>query len=224
MQIEGRNIGLKNDEGDVLFDDIGFSFKTGEFSIIATDDTQKAVAFSMLATGRLRKYEGTLSIVSDDGEKCQSILGLRQIRQMTAVPFVPKIGEPDEFLTAWRVLKEEFLFAGKAASRAYILDYMSKVTGLDTSELKSVRIKDLTTTARVRIFAELATMRPGVSFIFVTLPERCGGLPHEWLRELKELQDDENAIILYSTKMAVYVLDEDFYDLDDGMRFHKGAA
>jgi hypothetical protein len=224
MQIEGRNIGLKSDEGDVLFNDIGFSFKTGEFSIIATDDTQKAVAFSMLATGRLRKYEGTLSIVSDDGEKRQSILGLRQIRQMTAVPFVPKIGEPDEFLKAWRVLKEEFLFAGRAVSRAYILDYMSKVTGLGTNELKSARIKDLTETAHIRIFTELAAMRPGVSFIFVTLPERYGGLPHEWLRELKELQSDENAIILLTTKMAVQLLGEDYYDLDDGMRFHEGAA
>jgi hypothetical protein len=224
MQIKGEHISVRSDEGDVLLEDIGFSFKTGEFSIIATDDTQKAVAFSMLATGRLREYKGTLSIVSDDGEECQSILGLRQIRHMTAVPFVPKIGEPDEFLKAWRVLKEEFLFAGKSVSRTDILNYMSTVTGRDVNELKSARIRDLTKASRVKIFTELAAMRPGVNFIFVTLPERHGGLPHEWFEDLKELQSDENAIILLTTKMTVQLLKESYYDLDDGMRFHEGAA
>jgi hypothetical protein len=217
MWIEGKNLTVKNDEGDILFDDISFSFGTGEFAILATDDTQKAVAFSMLATGRLRKYEGTVSIISDDGAERGSIFGLRDIRKMTAVPFVPVIGEPDEFLKAWQVLKEEFLFTGRAVSREYALDYMAGVIGVEAGDLKSLRVKDLTISSRVKMFTGLAAMRPGVKFIFVTLPERYGGLPDEWFHTIRETQTEDNAVILITTKLVAELLGESYYDLDRGM-------
>jgi hypothetical protein len=218
MRIEGRNLSVKTDDGDILFDDISFSFGTGEFVMLATDDTQKAVTFSMLATGRFRKYEGTVSIVSDDGTERKSIFGLRDIRNMTAVPFVPIIGEPNEFLKAWRVLKEEFLFAGKVVSREFVLDYMREAMDGETRDLKSLRIKDLTISSRIKIFTGLAAMRPGVKFIFVTLPERYGGLPGEWLETIRNTQRDDNAVILLTTKLVAELTGESYYDLDRGMK------
>jgi hypothetical protein len=224
MWIAGRNLTVKNDEGDTLFDDISFSFGTGEFAMLATDDTQKAVTFSMLATGRLRKYKGIVSIISDDGAERKSIFGLRDIRKMTAVPFVPVIGEPDEFLKAWQVLKEEFLFAGKSVSRRFALDYMAGVIGGEARDMKSLRVKDLTIASRMKIFTGLAAMRPGVKFIFVTLPERYGGLPDEWVGTLKEAQTEDNAVVLITTKLVAGLLGEPYYDLDRGMELcgHAG--
>jgi hypothetical protein len=234
MWIKGENLSVRSDEGDFLFEDISFSFGAGEFVLIATDDAQKAVAFSMLASGRLRKYKGVLSIVSGEGKERTSLFGLRDIRAATAVPFVPGIGEPDEFLKAWRVLKEEFLFAGKKVSRSFILDYLAGVMageGDDAADgegsgaardAASLRIKDLKHTSRIRIFIELAAMRPRVRFIFVTLPDRYGGLPREWFGKIREAQTEDNAVILITSKMVAELLREHYgeryYDLDLGMK------
>jgi hypothetical protein len=222
MRIEGKNLSVRSDEGDILFDGIDFSFETGEFTILATDDAEKAAAFSMLATGRLRKYGGLLSIVPSHGKERHSILGLREIRGMTAVPFVPKIGEPDDFLKAWRVLQEEFLFAGREVSRAYVLDYMANAMDGENMDLVKAKIKDLKHISRIKMFTELAAMRPNVRFIFVTMPERYGGLPDEWFDKIKDVQTEDNAVILITSKMAAELLrarfGERYYDLDDGMK------
>jgi hypothetical protein len=238
MWIKGENLNVKSDEGDILFEDISFSFETGEFVLIATDDAQKAVAFSMLASGRLRKYGGVLSIVTDEGKERARLFGLRDIRAVTAVPFVPGIGEPDEFLKAWRVLKEEFLFAGQKVSRSFILDYLAETMGDESDgaaeggddvtagagagKPASLRIKDLKHTSRIKLFTELAAMRPHVRFIFVTLPDRYGGLPQEWLGKIKESQTEDNAVILITSKTVAELLrehyQERYYDLDRGMK------
>jgi hypothetical protein len=49
MEIEGKNLSAKSDDGEVFFSAIDFAFKTGTLNIIATDDKQKAVTFCMLA-------------------------------------------------------------------------------------------------------------------------------------------------------------------------------
>jgi hypothetical protein len=202
----------------------------------------------------LRKYKGVLSIVSGEGVERASLFGLRDIRGMTAVPFVPGIGEPDEFLKAWRVLKEEFLFAGKRVSRSFVLDYLAEVmngegddgagddgadddgaaggigaAGGGTLEVASLRIKDLKHTSRIKIFTELAAMRPRVRFIFVTLPERYGGLPQEWFGKIREVQTEDNTVILITSKTVAELLREhyreSYYDLDRGMeRCGDGGA
>jgi hypothetical protein len=236
--LKGEHISVKNDEGDTLFGDMNFSFVTGEFSLLATDDAQKAVTFSMLASGRLRRYEGVLSIGTGEGEGRTGLFGLRDIRAVTAVPFVPGIGEPDEFLKAWRVLKEEFLFAGKRVSRSFVLDYLAEainseggdaadgedgaVIGVGPRDAASLRIKDLKHITRIKIFTELAAMRPRVRFIFVTLPDRYGGLPQEWFESVRGAQTEDNAIILITSKTVAELLREDYreryYDLDRGMK------
>jgi hypothetical protein len=219
----------------MLFEDVGFSFETGESAILATDDAQKAVAFSLLASGRLRKYRGVLSIVTDEGRERTSLFGLRDIRGVTAVPFVPKIGEPDEFLKAWKVLQEEFLFAGKRVSRSFVLDYLAGAmdgedadAGGGTRKAGSLRIKDLKHTTRIKIFTELAAMRPHVRFIFVTLPERYGGLPEEWFGKVMEAQTEDNAVILITSKTAAERIREhyrkSYYDLDRGMKLRESGG
>ncbi|MDR1432143.1 MAG: hypothetical protein LBI99_08480 [Propionibacteriaceae bacterium] len=221
MQIEGKNLSVKNDEGDVLFDNMSFLFRTGEFTILATDDTQKAVTFAMLASGRLRKYTGSLSASEELGTAAEAAFNLRELRNMTAVPFVPVIGEPDEFLKAWRVLKEEFLFAGENVSRESVLEYMGSVMGVGPAGLASLRLKSVPGPVRIKMFTELAAMRPGVRFVFVTHPERYAGLPNEWFAAIKEIQHGDNAVILLTTKVVAEFLNEGYYDLDDSMKYRE---
>jgi hypothetical protein len=218
MQIKGRNIGVKGDDGEVFFNGIDFSFKTGELGIVATDNTQRAVAFSMLASGRLRHYDGVVSLNLGDGKQRESVFALYEIRQATAVPDMPKIGEPDGFLKLWRVLKEEFLFANKNVSKKDILDFITRETDDQFPNPANLKVKDLPNAMRLKIFTKLAAMRPNVKFIFVTLPEKYGGLPNVWFKEVKKLQTKDNAIILITSKVVVEVLKQDYYDLDDGMR------
>jgi hypothetical protein len=221
MRIAGESISVKGSGGEVFFNSVDFSLATGKLSIMATDDRQKAVAFSMLASGRLRNYDGTISLNSGDGQKRQSLFALCEIRKATAVPYVPKIGEPEEFLKLWRVLKEEFLFAGKNVSKKDILGFIARETDNQFPNPAGLKVKDLPNTMRLKIFTKLAAMRPNVKFIFVTLPEKYGGLPNVWLKEIKKLQTTDNAIVLITSKVVVEVLNQDYYDLDDGMRLCK---
>ncbi|MDR1032615.1 MAG: hypothetical protein LBL84_01235 [Candidatus Nomurabacteria bacterium] len=223
MRIVGKNVSVRSG-GEVFFDSIGFSFTTGELSIVATDDRQKAVAFSMLVSGRLRNHDGTISLNSSDGQKRQSLIALYEIRKVTAVPYVPKIGEPDEFLKLWRVLKEEFLFADKNVSKKDILDFIAQETDGQFPNPAGLRVKDLPNAMRLKVFTKLAAMRPDVKFIFVTLPEKYGGLPNVWFNEVKKLQTKDNTIVLITSKVVVEVLNQDYYDLDDGMRLCKRKA
>ncbi|MDR1032608.1 MAG: hypothetical protein LBL84_01195 [Candidatus Nomurabacteria bacterium] len=221
MQIEGKNIGVRGDDGTVLFNTVDFLFETGKMSIIATDDRQKAVTFSMLASGRLRNYDGTISLNLGDDKKHRSLLALYEIRKVTAVPYVPKIGEPDGFLKLWRVLKEEFLFANKNVSKKNVLNFIKKETNGQFPNPTDIKVKDLPNAIRLKMFTKLAVMRPDVKFFFVTLPERYGGLPDVWFKEIKKLQTKDNAIILLTSKVVAEVLNQDYYDLDNAMRLHQ---
>ncbi|MDR1033258.1 MAG: hypothetical protein LBL41_00565 [Bifidobacteriaceae bacterium] len=223
MKITGTNLSAKSDDGDMFFNAIDFSFETGKLSIIATDDSQKAVTFCMLASGRLRKYRGTVSIRQDDGKVQESIVGLYGIRKVTAVPYVPKIGEPDEYLKLWCVLKEEFLFANKNLPKNKILDYIQVKTGEQFPDPEAVRMKDISNVERVKMFTEIAIMRPNVRFVFVTLPEKYGGFPASWFKEIKKLQTKDIAIILLTSKVTAAALGEEYYDLDSQMRFYPSV-
>ncbi|MDR1448484.1 MAG: hypothetical protein LBI63_05995 [Candidatus Ancillula sp.] len=242
MRIKGTRLSVVNNGDLRLFNDISFSFSMGELTVVATDSTQKATTFSMLASGRLRKYQGTLSIVSSEGKKRpnffldasidkstlsvvpseskkhQSLFDLHKIRSMTAVVFTPIIDEPDEFLKAWQIISEEFTFAGKNSSRQYALDYLEQEISEDIGNPKLVRIKDLDSIDRIKIFTKLAAARPGVKFIFITMPERYGGLPNRWFKEIQAVQTENNSVILITTKIVAKLLKRPYYDLDNGMK------
>jgi hypothetical protein len=235
MRIEGKHVTVKNEDGDVVLRDLSFSFETGQLAILATDDVERAVTFAMAASGRLRKYKGVIGIVEQNGPRQEDILGLREIRALTAVPFVPVIGEPDPYLKAWRVLKEEFLFARERMSRRQVIEYLSQVIdqtphaevpggsegqGRALASAKSVgslRMKDLDPLVRIRIFTELAARRPGVRFVFVTLPERFGGLPEAWFGSIEAIRTERNAVILTTTRVVAELIGRPYYDIDHGM-------
>jgi hypothetical protein len=169
----------------------------------------------------LRKYRGTVSIKLDDGKTQESLVGLYEIRKVTAVPYVPKIGAPDAFLKLWRVLKEEFLYANKNLTKNQILDYIQQETDNQFPDPESIKVKDISNAERVKMFTEIAIMRPNVRFVFLTLPEKYGGMPESWFREIRKLQTKDIAIILLTSKMTAAAIGEDYYDLDVGMRFCK---
>jgi hypothetical protein len=226
VRIEGKHVTVKSEDGEVMLDDLSFSFATGEIAVLATDDLEKATAFAMAATGRLRKYSGTVSIVSDQGAESKSVMGLRRIRELTAVPFVPEVGEPDGYLRAWRVLKEEFLFAGKAASRREVLACLAEAGAATASPLGQagpaalarMRLKDVDPVTRIRLFTQLAAARPGVRFVFVTVPERYGGLPGDWFKQVEATGTEANAVIVITTRAAAHLLARPYLDIDHGMR------
>jgi hypothetical protein len=223
MRIVGKNISARGGS-EVFFDSVDFSFETGSLNIVATDSAQRAVTFSMLASGRLLSYGGTISLDSDDDKKRRNLFILREIRKVTAVPCVPKIGEPDEFLKLWKVLKEEFLFAGKIISKKNILDFIAREIDNQFPNPATVKVKDLPNAVRLKIFTKLAATRPNVKFIFVTLPEKHGGLPGVWFKEIKKLQTKDNAIILITSKVVAEALKQDYHDLDNAMHLHRTAA
>jgi hypothetical protein len=57
------------------------------------------------------------------------------------------------------------------------------------AEYAGLRLRALPSADRVRLFSELALLRPGVSALIVTSPERHGGSPAEWYDSLAAIAE-----------------------------------
>lgn len=155
---------------------LSISVTGGEPTVIAVETDERPLLVSMLLGGRLSPDSGSVSI---DGRT-----DLSELRRQTALVDTPFVAEAPAGISLASVIAEEFSFADLPTSGRAVREFLAKHGVADYAKLP---IRALPPTDRVRLFSELALLRPGVTALVITSPERHGGNPRDWYGALAEI-------------------------------------
>ena len=161
------------------------SFSTGEVTLARAETEQRPTVLGLIASGRMRPDSGTVTI---DGETDYS-----RMRKRIALIDAPDVCEPASDVTVAGIVAEELMFAGR---RSNPIAVNRALTELDVSEYAGYSIGTVPPTVRIRLLAELATMRKGVEGLVITSPDRHGGDPNEWWELAREFAARDLAILI----------------------------
>jgi ABC-2 type transport system ATP-binding protein len=145
---------------------------------IAVEGDEQPLLVSMLLGGRLRADTGRVLLDGRDDTDA--------LRAATALVDTPWVAEPAAGIALHTVVMEEFAFAGLPSSRRVVARELSR-HGLE--EYEQLPIRALPAGERIRLFSELAVLRPGVSMIIVTSPERHGATASDWYAPLAAIAE-----------------------------------
>lgn len=145
---------------------------SGQVVVVHGDPGHRHTLLALALGGRLVPSGGELCVDSDDDAATRQ-------RQVALVD-VPGVSEPDEVIALTTVVGEELAMAGKPAGRSHVDQWL---TGNGLRPHRDERIEDLPSGLRTVAMARLASLRPGVHFLVLALPERSGIDPDAWLAE-----------------------------------------
>ena len=140
---------------------------------VAVEGDERPLLVSMLLGGRLKPDSGTVAV---DGDPSIDSLRLR-----TALVDTPMVAEPTPGASLSVAVAEEFSFSSLPTSGRAVRNFLADHGLADYARLP---LRALPSADRVRLFSELALLRPPVSALIVTSPERHGGDPAEWYDSL----------------------------------------
>jgi len=140
---------------------------------VAVEGDERPLLVSMLLGGRLKPDSGTVAV---DGDSRLDSLRLR-----TALVDTPMVAEPTPGASLSVAVAEEFSFSSLPTSGRAVRNFLADHGLADYARLP---LRALPSADRVRLFSELALLRPPVSALIVTSPERHGGDPAEWYDSL----------------------------------------
>jgi hypothetical protein len=115
------------------------------------------------------------------------------LRGRTALVDTPFVAEPPAGVSLASAVAEELSFTGRLASRRAVADFLD---GHGLRDYAKLPIRALPAVERVRLFAELALLRPGIEALILTSPERHGAAPDGWYPALAEIADRGVTVVI----------------------------
>lgn len=167
----------------------------GTPSVLSVETAERPMLVSMLLGGRLRPDHGSVTV---DGNADLDVL-----RRRSALVDTPVVSEPNPGATLAAVVAEEFVFASRRASRRSVLRFLAE-HGL--ARYGRVPVRALPPSHRVRLFCELALLRPGVEALILTSPERHGGEPSDWFDALREIAERGVTVVIVTDAVTADLL------------------
>lgn len=174
------------------------SVAVGKYQVVlaAGDPGAGHTALSLALAGRLRPDGGSVTL---DGRADEPGL-----RRRVAVVDTPGISEPDDALPVRTVVGEELAIAGRRAGRRAVQAWLSEQ---DLDEYADRRFEHVPHGVRTRLLSELTVARPDVEAVVLTLPDRFGGDPHDWLQTAKNLAGRGYGVLVTCTAASARLLD-----------------
>ena len=154
-------------------------------TVLAVETAERPMLVSLLLGGRLRPDEGAVLVDGRDDAA--------ELRRRTALVDTPVVAEPVAGVSLMTVVTEEFSFAGIRASRYAVREFLERHELLGYAK---VAVRALPPADRVRLFCELALLRPGIEGLIVTSPERHGGDPAAWYSTLAALGERGITVVI----------------------------
>ena len=162
---------------------------------------------SLVAGGRMLPDRGRVTL---DGREATDA-----IRASFALVDTPSVAEPFATLTVAQVTREELALAGLRSDRASAALLLDEI-GL--ADHRGTRLSALPSELRVRLLTELAVLRPGVSGLVLTTPERHGGDVHGWLAVVRDLAERGYTVLTVTSLAAMTVIAPSDTDPDTAPR------
>lgn len=174
---------------------LSLTIEAGTVSVLAVESDERPMLVSLLLGGRLRPDSGTALIDRRDD--------LDELRRHTALVDTPVVAEPPAGVPLARVVAEEFSFSSHPASRRDVRSFLKR-HGIDDYE--KLPIRALPAVERIRLLCELAVLRPGITAIVVTSPERHGASPSGWFDVLAEIAARGTAVAVVTDAATAGIL------------------
>lgn len=174
---------------------ITLSYTTGELTLAEAETAERPTVLGLIASGRMRPEHGTVRI---DGET-----DAPRIRREVALVDAPTVSEPPPGVTLRGVVEEELMFAGRWPSPKGADAVLDQLGARDDA---STRMADLAPPTRIRVLAELALLRPGVTGLVVVSPDRHGGEPAHWHADLTRIAERGVAVLAIIGRPAMAAL------------------
>ncbi|MGY2876874.1 ABC-type transport system involved in cytochrome c biogenesis ATPase subunit [Marmoricola sp. URHA0025 HA25] len=164
------------DDRRTLLEPTSVTVATGQVVVVHGDPGHRHSLLALALGGRLVPSGGELRIDTD-----HEAAGLQA---QVALVDVPGVSEPDEVSALTTIVGEELAMARKPARRTHV-DHWLTSNGLRAH--RDDRVEDLPPGVRTVAMARLASLRPGVQFLVLALPERSGIDPGAWSSEAAAL-------------------------------------
>ncbi|WP_439693691.1 hypothetical protein ACRQ4B_05540 [Curtobacterium sp. SP.BCo] len=190
MTLELDHVGIGEEPGAAL-PVVSAVAAPGRPGVIAVETEQAPVLASLVAGGRMQPETGRLLL---DGHEDAAA-----VRRAFALVDTPGVAEPFPVMSVTRVVREELAFAGRRPSREHVdtvLDELGLRAYADT------HVQRVPTDVRVRLLAELALLRDGVTGLVITSPERHGGAVEGWFAVVRDIARRGVSVALVTSKAA----------------------
>lgn len=188
LEIQGAGIG---DEPGAALPRVSAVAGPHRPGILAVETEQAPVLASLVAGGRMQPEHGRVLL---DGHQDPA-----RIRQAVALVDTPGVAEPFPVMTLRRIVREELAFAGQRPSREHVDTVLDELGMRDHADTPVQRVP---TAVRVRLLAELALLRDGVTTLVITSPERHGGSVESWFAVVRDVTARGVTVLLVTSKAA----------------------
>jgi hypothetical protein len=171
------------------------AFESGTAVLICAETEQRPSVLGLIASGRMQPDAGTVTMdrKADAGA----------LRRCTALVDAPHVSEPEPNVSVSGVVAEELMFAGLASHPIAARRWLDE---LGAADIASTPIGNVAPEQRIRILCELAALRPGVSALVITSPDRHGGEPEAWWSIAEDFADRGFAVLVIAGRASQSVL------------------
>lgn len=175
------------------------AFASGENTRAVCETEQRPTVLGLIAAGRMQPDTGRVLLDGDDRAR-------REIRRRTALVDAPGVSDPDPNVSLGGAIAEELLYAGIPGTPLQVRRWAEQ---LGVAEHLATPIADVSPTVRVRVLAELATLRDDVEAIVIVSPDRHGGQPGQWWAIARRLAQRGYAVLVIAGSAADAALTND---------------
>ncbi len=190
MTIELDHVGIGEEPGAAL-PVVSAVAAPGRPGVIAVETEQAPVLASLVAGGRMQPEAGRVLL---DGHEDAAA-----IRKAFALVDTPGIAEPFPVMSVRRIVREELAFAERRPSRQHVDTVLDE---LGLRGYADTHVQRVPTDVRVRLLAELALLRDGVTGLVITSPERHGGAVEGWFAVVRDVARRGVTVVLVTSKAA----------------------
>lgn len=190
MTLELDHVGIGEEPGAAL-PVVSAVAAPGRPGVVAVETEQAPVLASLVAGGRMRPETGRVLLDGHDDAAA--------VRRTFALVDTPGVAEPFPVMTVKRVVREELAFAGQRPSREHVDTVLDE---LGLREHADTPVQRVPTDVRVRLLAELALLRDGVTGLVITSPERHGGAVEGWFAVVRDVARRGVTVLLVTSKAA----------------------
>jgi len=190
MTLELDHVGIGDEPGAAL-PVVSAVAAPGRPGVVAVETEQAPVLASLVAGGRMQPDTGRVLL---DGHEDAAA-----VRRAFALVDTPGVAEPFPVMTLTRIVREELAFAGRRPSRERVDTVLDE---LGLREYADTHVQRVPTHVRVRLLAELALLREGVTGLVITSPERHGGHVEGWFAVIRDVARRGITVVLVTSKAA----------------------
>lgn len=196
--LEAAGVWITDDRDRSLLEPTTVRVASGEVVLVHGDPGHRHTLLALALGGRIALGGGEVLL---DG-----VADPARLHRTVALVDVPGVSEPDEVSALRTIVGEELAMAGKPAGRRQVESWLGSNSMWSHHR---DRMEDLPGGVRTLALARLASLRPGVEFLVLAMPERSGVDRDAWLEAAQALADAGFGVVVTASDGLARIVAEE---------------